>query len=53
MANTTLPFYADTVGSYLRTDAWKKAHADYKAGTISLEARDAIVEEEVKKLVQA
>lgn len=53
MAAKNLPFHADTVGSYLRTDAWKKAHADYKAGTISLEARDAIVEEEVKKLVQA
>ena len=48
-----LPLHADTVGSYLRSDAWKQAHADYKAGKISLEARDAIVEQEVRKLVDA
>ncbi len=53
MAHQKLPFHADTVGSYLRSDAWKKAHADYKAGNISLEQRDEIVEAEVKKLVQA
>lgn len=49
----TLPLHADTVGSYLRTDAWKQAQADYKSGKISLEARDEIVEQEVKNLVEA
>ncbi len=34
MAHQKLPFHADTVGSYLRSDVWK-AHADYKAGNIS------------------
>ena len=48
-----LPLHADTVGSYLRSDAWKQAHADYKVGKISLEVRDAIVEQEVRKLVDA
>lgn len=48
MTSKTLLLHSDTVGSYLRSDTWKQAHADYKAGKISLEARDEIVEQEVK-----
>lgn len=33
MAHQKLPFHADTVGSYLRSDAWKKLTQTIKQAT--------------------
>lgn len=52
MTQQTLPLHADTVGSYLRTAAWKQARADFNAGNISREQLTALEEQEVAKLVE-
>lgn len=52
-ANTTLPFHADTVGSYLRSEPLKAARAKFANGEISRAALTEVEDQEIAKLVQA
>ena len=53
MTTATLPFHADTVGSYLRTQPLKEARAKFAAAEISREQLTEIEDQEIAKLVQA
>lgn len=48
MTSRTLPFHADTVGSYLRSQPLKEARAKFAAGEIS---REQLTEVEDQKLL--
>ena len=49
---TTLPFRADHVGSFLRTEPLKDARLKFAAGEIDAAALDQIETEEITKLVK-
>ena len=53
MTSKTLPFHADTVGSYLRSQPLKEARAKFAAGEISREQLTEVEDQEIAKLVQA
>ncbi|TDQ58027.1 methionine synthase II (cobalamin-independent) [Mesocricetibacter intestinalis] len=53
MSEKILPLHADTVGSYLRSDALKQARSDFAAGNISRQQLSLIEDQEITKLVQA
>ncbi|MBF1251318.1 MAG: 5-methyltetrahydropteroyltriglutamate--homocysteine S-methyltransferase [Haemophilus parainfluenzae] len=53
MTSKTLPFHADTVGSYLRSQPLKEARAIFAAGEISREQLTEVEDQEIAKLVQA
>ena len=53
MTSRTLPFHADTVGSYLRSQPLKEARAKFAAGEISREQLTEVEDQEIAKLVQA
>ena len=53
MTSKTLPFHADTVGSYLRSQPLKEARAKFAAGELSREQLTEVEDQEIAKLVQA
>ncbi len=53
MTSKTLPFHADTVGSYLRSQPLKEARAKFAAGELSREQLTEVEDQEIVKLVQA
>ena len=52
MTSKTLPFHADTVGSYLRSQPLKEARAKFAAGEISREQLTEVEDQEIAKSVQ-
>jgi 5-methyltetrahydropteroyltriglutamate--homocysteine methyltransferase len=53
MTSKTLPFHADTVGSYLRSQPLKDARTKFAAGELSREQLTEVEDQEIAKLVQA
>lgn len=49
----TIPYRYDIVGSFLRTDAIKKARAEYEAGKITAEQLEKLEDSNIEKLVEA
>ena len=52
MTSRTLPFHADTVGSYLRSQPLKEARAKFAAGELSREQLTEVEDQEIAKSVQ-
>ena len=52
MTSKTLPFHADTVGSYLRSQPLKEARAKFAAGELSREQLTEVEDQEIAKSVQ-
>ena len=52
MTSKTLPFHADTVGSYLRSQPLKEARAIFAAGELSREQLTEVEDQEIAKSVQ-
>ena len=52
MTSKTLPFHADTVGSYLRSQPLKEARAKFAAGELSHEQLTEVEDQEIAKSVQ-
>ena len=50
MTSRTLPFHADTVGSYLRSQPLKEARAKFAAGEISREQLTEVEDQEIAKI---
>ena len=54
MTSKTLPFHADTVGSYLRSQPFKRSPCkNFAAGELSREQLTEVEDQEIAKLVQA
>ena len=47
MTSKTLPFHADTVGSYLRSQPLKEARAKFAAGELSREQLTEVEDQEI------
>ena len=52
MTSKTLPFHADTVGSYLRSQPLKEARTKFAAGELSREQLTEVEDQEIAKSVQ-